>query len=135
MKPYCINNISNLLYYLLMKLNKKDEYNIGEVVRLERNISLKPNTIDTYYYTGIIVKKRKKDAIDMRFYWFHAGEYDYMISIPEFEGDYVWTAHDEIHGLINVPREYKLHLISKFGTWWYCSHKSLYQSIIIESLQ
>ena len=60
MKPYCINNISNLLYYLLMKLNKKDEYNIGEVVRLERNISLKPNTIDTYYYTGIIVKKRKK---------------------------------------------------------------------------
>ena len=60
MKPYCINNISNLLYYLLMKLNKKDEYNIGEVVRLERNISLKPNTIDTYYYTGIIVKKRKR---------------------------------------------------------------------------
>lgn len=118
-----------------MKLNKKDEYNIGEVVRLERNISLKPNTIDTYYYTGIIVKKRKKDAIDMRFYWFHAGEYDYMISIPEFEGDYVWTAHDEIHGLINVPREYKLHLISKFGNWWYYSHKSLYQSIIIESLQ
>ena len=43
MKPYCINNISNLLYYLLMKLNKKDEYNIGEVDRLERNISLKPN--------------------------------------------------------------------------------------------
>ena len=118
-----------------MKLNKQDEYNVGDVVRFERNISLKPHTVNTYYYTGIIVRKRKKDAIAMTVYWFEAGEYDYMISIPEFGGDYVWTAHDEIYGLMNVPCEYKLHLISNFGSWWYCSHKSLYQSIIIEALQ
>ncbi len=94
-----------------MNLEEKEEYNIGDVVDFERQISLKPHTINTYNYTGIIVKKSKKSAIDRTVYWFQKGEYDYLISIPEFGGDYIWTCHDDINGVKNISIEYKLSFI------------------------
>ena len=32
------------------------DFNIGQFVSVEREISLKPNTTDTYKHTGVIVK-------------------------------------------------------------------------------
>ena len=41
---------------------------------------------------------------------------------------------DDIDGEINPPIEYKLHMISNFGEWWYPQHKSVYQKMLIEAL-
>ena len=101
-----------------MNTEFKPEYEVGDLVRVERYISLKPHTEDCYEYTGIVVKKELKDKAIRTVYWFK-DEYNYLVSVSEFRGDYVYVDSDEITGTINLPIEYKLNMISKFeiGEW------------------
>ena len=70
------------------KPKMKPEYEIGDFVRVERYISLKAHTEDCYEYTGIVVSKRLKDKAVRTIYWFK-DEHDYLVSVPEYGGDYV----------------------------------------------
>lgn len=107
---------------------------IGEFVSVEREISLKPNTTNTYKHTGVIVKKCLKDYVKRSIYWF-ADEYEYVVSIPEYGGDYIVMNDTSIIKPINLSIINKLYIISKFGDWWFKEYKSIYQELLIEALQ
>jgi len=110
------------------------DFNIGEFVTVEREISLKPNTTNTYKHTGIIVKKYLKDYVERTEYWF-ADEYDYVVSIPEYGGDYIVMNPSCIIKPINLSIINKLYIISRFGDWWFKEYKSIYQELLIEALK
>lgn len=114
-------------------INSQDEYNIGDFVQVEREVSLKPHTLNYYKYTGIIVKKMLKPIEERTIYWFK-NDYNYLISIPSYKGDYLWVADENVKGKINLPMEYKLSMIGKFGDWWYSEHNSIYQSLLVETI-
>ena len=96
------------------------DFNIGEFVTVEREISLKPNTTNTYKHTGVIVKKYLKD---------------YVVSIPEYGGDYIVMNDSCIIKPINLSIINKLYIISKFGDWWFKEYKSIYQELLIKALK
>jgi hypothetical protein len=116
------------------KLKKQDEYNVGEFVQIEREIEIKPNTINMYRHTGIIVKKRPADWPPAA----HEGGWtkiNYLISIPEYRGDYIWIEHEDVKGVKTLPFEYKLNMVSNFGEWWYHQHKLLYQDLLVQAIK
>lgn len=107
---------------------------MGDFVSVEREISLKPNTTNIYKHTGVIVKKKQKDIIDRTIYWF-ADEYEYLVSIPEYGGDYIIINDSDIIKPINLSIINKLYIISKFEDWWFEKFKSIYQELLIEALK
>jgi len=116
------------------KLEKQDEYNVGEFVEVEREIEIKPNTINMYRHTGIIIKKRfQHERVDGRTVgWTRI---NYLISIPEYKGDYIWIEHEDVKGIKTLPFEYKLSMVSNFGEWWYPQHKLLYQNLLVQAIK
>ena len=82
---------------------------------------------------GVIAIKQKKEKHIRQMYWF-ADEYNYLVSLPEYNGDYQWVSREEIVKKLELPIEYKISMISKFGDWWRVQHKQLYQQLIIELL-
>ena len=117
-----------------MKCERKDEYNIGEFVKITREIEIKPHAYNIYNYIGVIVKKKLKNKAERTIYWFKE-DYEYLVSIPEYGGDYIWCDEDTINGEIKPPLEYKLYMISNFGNWWYSQHKSVYQKLVVEAVR
>tara|TARA_A100001388_G_C28574728_1_gene405994 strand:+ start:70 stop:339 length:270 start_codon:yes stop_codon:yes gene_type:complete len=59
---------------------------------------------------------------------------DFLISIKEYDGDYIWVDANLIMQLANLKSEEKLSILANFGTWFYQQHKLLYQQLIIENL-
>ena len=116
-----------------MKCIYKKEYAIGDFVKLTREIEIKPHAYNIYDHIGVIVKKELKSKSERTIYWFKE-DYNYLISVPEYDGDYIWSNEDDIDGEINPPIEYKLHMICNFGEWWYPQHKSIYQKMLIDAL-
>lgn len=100
-------------------------YNIGDFVKFERKISLRPNTYNIYRDVGVIVKKSNSLSKI-------AKPVQYLISIERYGGDYVWVDAEGIKNMVSVPIEYKISLISKFGGWWYDQHKSIYQQLLVD---
>ena len=111
----------------------KPEYQVGDFVRVERYVSLKAHTEDCYEYTGIVVRKKLKSEGERKVYWF-ADEYNYLVSVPEYGGDYVHVKSDEISGMINLPMEYKLSMISKFGDWWSKEYKFILFKLLDQTI-
>jgi hypothetical protein len=58
----------------------------------------------------------------------------YLISIPEYNGDYKWIKYNNIKRKLDLSIENKLSTISNFGDWWYGFHKSIYQKLLIEAI-
>ncbi len=58
----------------------------------------------------------------------------YFVSLKEFRGDYCVLTDEYIDGLSNINYEEKLSLLGSFDDWWYPRHKSIFQSILIETL-
>jgi hypothetical protein len=100
-------------------------YNVGDLVELPlmRDMQTK----------GIVVSIHLKSREDRIKYWF-ADEYNYLVSIDAFGGDYHWCDVEGIVKKLDLPIEYKLSMVSKFGDWWYDLHKSVYQNMLIEAL-
>ena len=104
------------------------------------NIEIKRSkTLINYKYAINKLEKKVQKIIQPReirvTYWF-ADEYKYLVSVPEFGGDYKWLSNDEIQGMFTkLPIEYKLSLISKFGGWWYTLHKKIYFTLLFEASQ
>ena len=83
---------------------------------------------------GIIVKKVLRDEHLRKLYWF-ADEYNYLISIQEYDGDYTWkTAAEIVRRVRQIPLEYKLSFIGQLGDWWFNHFKSIYTELIIEAI-
>lgn len=100
-------------------------YNVGDLVELPMMRGMKTK--------GIVVSVHLKSIEQRRLYWF-ADEYNYLVSIDAFGGDYHWCNVEGIVKKLDLPIEYKLSMVSKFGDWWYGLHKSVYQNILIEAI-
>tara|TARA_B110000444_G_C18817648_1_gene585977 strand:- start:329 stop:742 length:414 start_codon:yes stop_codon:yes gene_type:complete len=111
----------------------KPEYEVGDFVRVERYVSLKAHTEDCYEYTGIVVKKNLKDKAIRTIYWFN-DEYDYLVSVPDYGGDYVNVNNEQITGIINLPIEYKLNMVTQFGNWWTMEYKFLLFKLLDQAI-
>jgi hypothetical protein len=57
----------------------------------------------------------------------------YLTSINEYNGDYKWIYKDDAKEIKLKPCE-ELSILSNFGDWFYESHSSIYQEIIIKNL-
>jgi len=113
----------------------KTEYHVGDFVRVERYVSLKAHTEDCYEYTGVIVEKNLKSEGEMwRKVHCYVDSYTYSVSVPEYGGDYVNVKSVDISGIINLPIEYKLSMISKFGDWWSVVHKGVMYKVFDQAL-
>ena len=99
-------------------------YNVGDVVQL---------IMQSMQTKGIVVSIHLKPIEQRRRYWF-ADEYNYLVSIDAFGGDYHWCDYEGIVKKLDLPIEYKLSIVSNFGDWWYDLHKSVYQNMLIEAL-
>ncbi len=120
----------------------ESKFNIGDIIQYDKNINVRDAydenfnriTYDTKLtYKGVVVEKQLKPVHERQLYWF-ADEYNYLVSIPCFGGDYKWLHSDNIKKKLNIPIEEKLALVASFGDWWYEHHKSIYQSLLIEAL-
>ena len=100
-------------------------YNIGDFVKFEKKVSLKPNTYNIYRDVGVVVKKRNSLSKN-------AKAVQYLISIERYGGDYIFLDPGDIKGIFSIPIEDKVSLISKFGDWWYDQHKSIYQQLLVD---
>lgn len=58
----------------------------------------------------------------------------YLVSIVEYGGDYLFVENDNIIKKLSLTNEKKLSILSMFGSWFYESHKRLFQSLIIENI-
>ena len=85
-------------------------YNIGDFI--STNESSKP---------ALIINKENQDS-------------RFLISIDEYNGDYMWISSNLINGQANLNSEEKLSILANFGSWFYDQHKLLYQELIIENL-
>ncbi len=56
-----------------------------------------------------------------------------LVSIVEFNGDYIFQYYDQID-LINPSPEEKLSLLGNFGNWFYNEHSDIFIEIILENL-
>jgi len=103
------------------------KYNIGDIVefysQIEHRVVLptRINYTEPIKEIGIVVGKG--NALNPRT----------CISIKRFKGDYKVVENCNIKKKF-IPIEDKLSLIASFGDWWYNTHKSLYQSILIEAI-
>lgn len=61
-------------------------------------------------------------------------EVSYLISIHEYNGDYMWISNSNIIKFADLKSEEKLSIVANFGDWFYDQHKLLYQELIIENL-
>ena len=59
-------------------------------------------------------------------------EDNFLVSITEFYGDYIWITKDEINNKPDLTIDEKLSILANFGDWFYEQHKILYQELIIE---
>ena len=58
----------------------------------------------------------------------------FLVSIDEYNGDYIWINISNIIELADLKSEEKLSILANFGSWFYDQHKLLYQELIIENL-
>ena len=94
-------------------------YNIGDFIKLPENNLTK--------YPALIVNVLDNNKI--------------LVSIAEWQGDYkictIYNNSDidktKLEKIVLKPYQ-KLYILSKYGSWFYLQHKSVYQSIIIENL-
>ena len=107
-------------------MNRKNEYFIGDFIEFDRQWERSKNV-------GIIVKKILKSELDRKVFWFKH-EYDYMVSLKEYKGDYGVVEYEDIVGEKEIPLEYKLSYIATFDSWWYYRHNSLYQKLLIDCI-
>lgn len=56
-----------------------------------------------------------------------------LVSIVEFNGDYIFQYYDQID-LINPSPDEKLSLLGNFGNWFYNQHSDIFIRIILENL-
>jgi len=56
-----------------------------------------------------------------------------LISIDEYNGDYIFVDYNNIEYIDIKPQE-KLSILANFGEWFYDQHKELYQEILIENI-
>lgn len=83
---------------------------------------------------GIIVKKILREEHLRKLYWF-TDEYNYLISIQQYDGDYTWKTAAEIVGRgRHMSVEYKLSFIAHLGEWWFHHFKTIYTELIIEAI-
>ena len=83
------------------------ELNVGDFIRIKKSSN-----------PGIIVRKYNGDLV---------------VSITEFEGDYI-IVNENKGEYANINPEEKLSILSKFSEFFYEHHKELYQNIIIENI-
>jgi hypothetical protein len=78
----------------------------------------------------VITNQSKKPApiISQKKY---ENNYDYLISIDEYGGDYIWTSDIK---RANILTEEKLSILANFEDFFYNEHKLLYQEIILETI-
>jgi hypothetical protein len=86
-------------------------YNIGDFIITYK--SWKP---------GLIITKENRDIPC------------FLVSVDEFNGDYMWISNRDIIELADLKSEEKLSIVANFGNWFYDQHKLLYQELIIENL-
>lgn len=65
---------------------------------------------------------------------FKDNDLSYLISIVEYQGDYLFTDKGNIFEISLSPEE-KLSILGKFGKWFYDQHKDIFQQVILENLQ
>ena len=116
-----------MINYHFFLMNKKDNYDIGDFIVIEEGEN-NDNKV------GIVVKKILRSELDRVVYWFKH-DYEYLVSLKQYSGDYSVVEYTDIIGIKKAPIEYKLSYISQFGDWWYGTHKSLYQSLLIAAIQ
>jgi hypothetical protein len=56
-----------------------------------------------------------------------------LISIDEYNGDYILLDYDNAEYINMLPQE-QLSILANFGKWFYEQHKELYQEIIIKNI-
>jgi hypothetical protein len=56
-----------------------------------------------------------------------------LISIHEYNGDYIFVDYDNAEYINMLPEE-QLSILANFGEWFYEQHKELYQEIIIKNI-
>ena len=56
-----------------------------------------------------------------------------LISIHEYNGDYIFVDYDNTEYINMLPEE-QLSILANFGEWFYEQHKELYQEIIIKNI-
>jgi hypothetical protein len=56
-----------------------------------------------------------------------------LISIDEYNGDYIFVDYDNAKYINMLPEE-QLSILANFGEWFYEQHKELYQEIIINNI-
>ena len=56
-----------------------------------------------------------------------------LISIHEYNGDYIFVDYDNAEYINMLPEE-ELSILANFGVWFYDEHKELYQEIIIKNI-
>ena len=59
----------------------------------------------------------------------------YLVSIHEYSGDYTWIKDSHINGFADLDIYSQVSILANFGSWFYESHKNLYQELIILSLE
>ena len=57
----------------------------------------------------------------------------FLISIDEYNGDYIFVDYDNAEYINMLPEE-ELSIMANFGEWFYEQHKGLYQEIIIKNI-
>ena len=57
----------------------------------------------------------------------------FLVSLTEFNGDYKYIEKEEAIK-INLNPSQELSILSNFGHWFYKSHPTIYQEIIIKNL-
>jgi len=60
-------------------------------------------------------------------------ELQYMITIDEFNGDYMWV-DKYICDSINISPEEELSILSNYGEWFYKQHEDIFQELILKNL-
>ena len=59
---------------------------------------------------------------------------DYLITIKEYNGDYMWVNQTQIIGKISIPIEEKLSILFNYYDGFYLLHKDRINELIIEGL-
>lgn len=57
----------------------------------------------------------------------------YLITIDEFGGDYMWVNKSDC-SLTNISPEEELSILSNYGEWFYDQHQDIFQEIILKNL-
>lgn len=65
---------------------------------------------------------------------FNDVEYNLLITIHEYNGDYKLINTNEMIKIINLSVEDKLCILSRYGDWFYQEHKNIFQELIIECI-